>query len=104
MDIMNKPPQQLEWDQKLWWVHIETSIALLKAYKLTKDKRCWEWFEKVHEYTWAHFADPEYGEFFGYLNRQGNPLLTLKGGKWKGCYHVPRGMYQCWKTLEEMEK
>ena len=104
MDIMNKPPQQLEWDQKLWWVHIETSIALLKAYKLTKDKRCWEWFEKVHEYTWAHFADPAYGEFFGYLSRQGNPLLTLKGGKWKGCYHVPRGMYQCWKTLEEMEK
>jgi len=104
MDIMNKPPQQLEWDQKLWWVHIETSIALLKAYKLTKDKRCWEWFEKVHEYTWAHFADPAYVEFFGYLSRQGNPLLTLKGGKWKGCYHVPRGMYQCWKTLEEMEK
>lgn len=103
MDIMNKPPQQLEWDQKLWWVHIETSIALLKAYKLTKDVRCWQWFEKVHAYTWAHFADPEYGEFFGYLNRQGKPLLTLKGGKWKGCYHVPRGMYQCWMTLEEME-
>jgi N-acylglucosamine 2-epimerase len=104
MDIMNKPPQQLEWDQKLWWVHIETSIALLKAYKLTKDERCWQWFEKVHAYTWAHFADPEFGEFFGYLNRQGEPLLMLKGGKWKGCYHVPRGMYQCWKTLEHLEK
>jgi len=28
--------------------------------------------------------------------------LPLKGGKWKGCFHVPRGLYQCWKTLEEI--
>lgn len=25
MDRKGCPPQQLEWDQKLWWVHIETS-------------------------------------------------------------------------------
>ena len=23
-----KPPQQLEWDQKLWWVHLESLVAL----------------------------------------------------------------------------
>jgi N-acylglucosamine 2-epimerase len=103
MDIKGHPPQQLEWDQKLWWVHIETLIALLKGYQLTGDERCWTWFEKVHEWTWQHFPDPEYGEWFGYLNRQGEPLLTLKGGKWKGCFHVPRGLYQCWKTLERLD-
>ena len=27
-------------------------------------------------------------------------LLPLKGGKWKGCFHVPRGLFQCWKILE----
>ncbi len=102
MDIKGKPPQQLEWDQKLWWVHIETLIALLKGYRLTGDTRLWEWFEKVHDYTWKHFSDPEYGEWFGYLNRRGELLLPLKGGKWKGCYHVPRGLYQCWKTLEQL--
>jgi N-acylglucosamine 2-epimerase len=103
MDIKNAPPQQLEHDQKLWWVHVETLISLLKAYRLTGDKRCWVWFKKVHNYTWKHFADPEFGEWFGYLNRRGEPLLTLKGGKWKGCYHVPRGLFQCWKTLERMD-
>jgi N-acylglucosamine 2-epimerase len=102
MDIKGYPPQQLEWDQKLWWVHVETLIALLKGYLLTGDERCWTWFEKVHKWTWEHFPDPEFGEWFGYLNRQGEPLLTLKGGKWKGCYHVPRGLYQCWKTLERL--
>jgi N-acylglucosamine 2-epimerase len=27
-------------------------------------------------------------------------LLPLKGGKWKGCFHIPRSLYQIWKTLE----
>jgi N-acylglucosamine 2-epimerase len=102
MDIKGHPPQQLEWDQKLWWVHIETLIALLKSYLHTKDERCLQWFEKVHDYTWSKFKDTEYGEWFGYLNRRGEVLLPLKGGKWKGCYHVPRGLYQCWKTLEKL--
>jgi N-acylglucosamine 2-epimerase len=103
IDIKGHPPQQLEWDQKLWWVHVETLIALLKGYLHTGDKRCWTWFQKVHNYTWKHFPDPEFGEWYGYLNRRGEPLLTLKGGKWKGCYHVPRGLYQCWKTLEQLK-
>jgi N-acylglucosamine 2-epimerase len=99
LDVKGHPPQQLEWDQKLWWVHIETLITLLKGYLHTGDKRCWEWFERVHAYSWKHFADREFGEWYGYLNRQGEVLLPLKGGKWKGCFHVPRGFYQCWKTL-----
>ncbi|TKT87584.1 AGE family epimerase/isomerase [Dyadobacter frigoris] len=100
MDVKGLPPQQLEWDQKLWWVHMETLISLLKGYLHTSDERCWSWFEKVHAYTWQHFSDPKYAEWYGYLNRQGEVLLPLKGGKWKGCFHVPRGLYQCWKTLE----
>ncbi len=104
LDRKGHPTQQLEWDQKLWWVHIETMISMLKGYQLTGSQKCLEWFEKVHEYTWSHFKDPEYPEWFGYLNRQGEVLLPLKGGKWKGCFHVPRGLYQCWKTLEEIDK
>ena len=99
-DIKGYPPQQLEWDQKLWWVHVETLIALLKGYRLTGDSRCKEWFLKIHDYTWTKFRDTEYPEWYGYLTRQGEPLLTLKGGKWKGCFHVPRGLYQIWKTIE----
>ncbi|MEI6140385.1 MAG: AGE family epimerase/isomerase [Mariniphaga sp.] len=102
MDIKGYPPQQLEWDQKLWWVHVETLISLIKGYSLTGNPECLAWFEKVHDYTWSHFADPEYDEWFGYLNRRGEVLLPLKGGKWKGCFHVPRGLFQIWKTLENL--
>ena len=27
----------------------------------------------------------------------GEVLLPLKGGKWKGCVYVPRGLYQIWQ-------
>ena len=104
MDRKGFPPQQLEWDQKLWWVHLETLISLLKGYQLTGSETCLQWFEKVHDYTWSHFKDPEYSEWWGYLNRQGEVLLDLKGGKWKGCFHVPRGLYQCWKIMESINE
>ncbi len=101
LDAEGKPPLSLEWDQKLWWVHLEALVALLTAYTLTGDKRCWDWYELVHDYTWKHFPDPQYGEWYGYLNRQGKPLLHLKGGKWKGFFHVPRSLYRNYKLLEE---
>ncbi|HOO95111.1 MAG TPA: AGE family epimerase/isomerase [Proteiniphilum sp.] len=104
MDRKGYPPQQLEWDQKLWWVHLEAMIALIKGYQLTGSKKSLEWFEKVQEYTWSHFKDPEHPEWWGYLNRRGEVLLELKGGKWKGCFHVPRALYHIWHTLEKINK
>ena len=102
MDAKGYPLHQLEWNQKLWWVHLETLVALLMGFNLTGRQECWEWFEKVHNYTWGNFTDSEYGEWFGYFSRQGELLLNLKGGKWKGCFHVPRGLYLCWQQLETL--
>ena len=102
MDRLGRPLQQLEWDQKLWWVHIETLITMIKGYELTGNAQCLEWFERVHDYVWSHFMDPEYPEWYGYLNRRGEVLLTLKGGKWKGCFHVPRGLMQVYQSLERI--
>lgn len=104
LDAKGAPQQKLEWDQKLWWVHIESAIAMLKGYQLTGNEKCLEWFMKLDEYLWNNFKDKEYPEWFGYLNRRGEVLLPLKGGKWKGCFHVPRGLYQIWKLAEECAK
>jgi N-acylglucosamine 2-epimerase len=99
LDSEGHPPQQLEWNQKLWWVHLESLVALAMGYRLTKRAECWEWYQKVHDYTWQHFVDPQGGEWFGYLDRRGEVLLNLKGGKWKGCFHVPRALYLCWQQF-----
>jgi N-acylglucosamine 2-epimerase len=102
MDADGRPPQQLEWNQKLWWVHLETLVALSMGYRLTQREECWTWYQKLHHYTWSHFADPQYGEWFGYLDRRGDVLLNLKGGKWKGCFHVPRALYLCGQQFEQL--
>ncbi len=98
-DARGKPPLQLEWDQKLWWVHLEALLATLMGYSLTGREMCWQWYEKIHEYAWNRFPDPEHGEWYGYLNRQGEVLLPIKGGKWKGCFHVPRALYRCYEEF-----
>ena len=102
MDALGKPPQQLEWDQKFWWAHMETLIALLLGWKLTRRESLLKWYRRVHDYTWSHFPDPQYGEWYGYLNRRGEVLLPLKGGKWKGCFHVPRGLMKCAAILDSV--
>lgn len=104
LDVKGHPPQQLEWDQKLWWVHLEALVALAKGYELTGRPELWKWYVKIHDYTWGHFPDKKHGEWIGYLNRQGEPLLDLKGGKWKGCFHLPRALYQCWQVFERLNK
>lgn len=101
LDALGKPQQQLEWDQKLWWVHCEALVALAMAWNTTRSEESERWFQRVHDYTWSRFPDPEYGEWFGYLNRKGEVLLPLKGGKWKGCFHVPRSLYRVWRIFEE---
>jgi len=103
MDSMGKPPLYLEWAQKLWWVHLEALVGTALAYELTRENLYWEWYERIHEYTWQHFPDPDYGEWWGYLDRYGKLLIPLKGGKWKGCFHVPRAMFELWRILERLD-
>ncbi|GAB1462184.1 n-acyl-d-glucosamine 2-epimerase [Pedobacter sp.] len=100
-DIKGHPVQQLEWDQKLWWVHVEALVTMAKGYTLTQNQKCVTWFERLHNYTWKSFRDQEHGgEWYGYLNRRGGVSIPAKGGKWKGCFHVPRALYQVYNTLE----
>jgi len=101
-DAEGKPPDKLEHDQKLWWVHAETLVALTMGFAITGRRECWEWLEKVDDYTWKRFPDPKYGEWFGYLNRRGEILLDAKGGKWKGCFHVPRALFLCSNELARL--
>lgn len=102
MDALGKPHLELQHDMKLWWVHNEATLACLHAYKATGDRQFADWFRKVDAYTWSHFPDPAYGEWFAYLNRRGEVTHTLKGGKWKTFFHVPRALLFASKLLEEL--
>lgn len=91
------------WHQmKFWWPHNEAEIATLMAFRLTGDPKYSQRFEQVHRWSFEHFPDPEYGEWFGYLDRQGTPTSMLKGNFFKGPFHLPRMLLRCSAELEAM--
>ena len=102
LDVLGKPPIELAWDMKLWWVHCEALVAALTGYAITGDQNLLEWFMRIDEWTWKHFPDPIHGEWYGYLNRQGTPTHYLKGGKWKTFFHLPRCLLECINRLEHI--
>jgi len=103
VDIEGKPAEQLEWDMKLWWPHTEALYALLLAYHLTGDSFYEEWYVRVHQWSFGHFPDSQYGEWFGYLHRDGSLASRLKGSMWKGPFHLPRALLYGWKLLQEVK-
>ena len=102
MDALNKPHFEVQADMKLWWVHNEAIIAALYGYKLTGDEELLNWFIKLDEWTWSRFPDSEYGEWFGYLSRNGEPSNLLKGGRWKTFFHLPRFLLVSYRLLDSL--
>ena len=69
---------------KFWWPHNETILATLLTHLITHDSRYEDMHKKVHDWAYAHFPDSEYGEWFGYLHREGSISSTLKETFGKG--------------------
>lgn len=103
VDIEGKPAEQLEWDMKLWWPHTEALYALLLAYHITGDEKYEKWYEVVHDWSFNHFEDKTFGDWYGYLHRDGTVSNTLKGSMWKGPFHLPRALLFNLQLLEEMK-
>ncbi len=102
LDADGLSPTPLEWSMKLWWPHCEALYGHLLGASLTGSADDWAAFQQVDAYTFAHFPDPEYGEWFGYLDREGRVTHRFKGGPYKGCFHVPRSLLLCSRRLAEM--
>ncbi len=101
-DVLGLPVEAYEHDMKLWWPHNETIIASLMFYKHTNDEKYKRIFDMVCEYAFEHFSDLEYGEWFGYLRRDGKCTEPpCKGHTYKGPFHVMRMLCKCMQMLEE---
>jgi len=99
IDCLGNPPEAYEHDMKLWWPHNELMIASLMFYKETREEKYLDWFFKTLEYCKEHFCEAEYGEWYGYLRRDGKPTEpAAKGSTFKGPFHVPR----CLMVLDEI--
>ncbi|ABY34335.1 MAG TPA: N-acylglucosamine 2-epimerase [Chloroflexus aurantiacus] len=100
VDLAGRPTLQIESTMKLWWPHAEAIYALVLAATITGDRQWIEWLERIDAYTFRYFADPVYGEWFGYCDRRGEVALTSKGGNYKGFFHMPRALLFSIQAIE----
>lgn len=106
-DCKNLPSQDYSQDMKFWWPQCETIIASLYAYLGTGDEKYLYRHERISEWTYAHFPDAEYGEWYGYLHRDGTVAQPAKGNLYKGPFHIPRMMIKgymlCLEILKKLD-
>jgi N-acylglucosamine 2-epimerase len=100
-DLRGLPVPEYWHDMKFWWPHNEAIIATLLAWQFTGEAKYARWHQMVHDWSFAHFADPEFGEWYGYLHRDGTPSVRLKGNLWKGPFHLPRMLWYCAQLCSE---
>jgi len=100
-DVLGLPVEAYEHDMKLWWTHNEAIIASLMLYQHTGNEKYIKIFHQVMDYAFEHFSDRAYGEWFGYLRRDGKPTEPpCKGHTFKGPFHVMRMLAKCMTMLE----
>ena len=101
-DCKGLPCQDYSQDMKFWWPQCETVIASLYAYKVTKDEKYLDIWQKANDWMLEHFRDPNYGEWFGYLHRDGTVAQAAKGNLFKGPFHIPRMLIKSKMLCQEI--
>jgi len=78
---------------KNMWPHTEALYALLLCYEVTGESWCLEWYDRMHEWTWAHFPNREHGEWHRVVERDGSFPWGPEGPgprPRKEPFHLPR--------------
>lgn len=91
------------WDTKIWWPHSEALYATALAGLLTEDTELWDLHEKVFNYTFETFPnpDPDIGEWINIRDRQGKPLDKVVGLPLKDPFHVLRNLMLLVEVLDD---
>ena len=101
-DCRNLPVQDYSQDMKFWWPQTETIIASLYAYLATGDDEYIYKHQRISEWTYAHFPDAEFVEWYCYLHRDGTVAQPAKGNLFKGPFHIPRMMIKAYSLCQEI--
>lgn len=102
VDCKGFPAQDYSQDMKFWWPQTEAVIATLYAYLATGDKRYIEMHHLASDWTYEHLPDPAFGEWFGYLHRDGTVAQPAKGNLFKGPFHIPRMMVKSCMLINDI--
>jgi N-acylglucosamine 2-epimerase len=103
-NLLVRPDGRVEGRDRLkpLWPNSETLIAMLLAYQATRDPKYLERHRRLLEWMDAHYRDREYGEWFGWVHRDGRLAHTAKGGNAKCTFHHGRALLFGWNLLKAM--
>lgn len=103
IDAEGGTPYIPNWDKKPWWVHTEALYALLLAYIVSNKIWSWEWYRKLHAWSFAHYPLP-CGEWRQRLTREGKPTTDLIALPVKDPFHLPRAAILILQRLGELKQ
>lgn len=89
-------------DTKLWWPQTEALYAALLAYEHTAEPWCLEWYQKVHDYSFAHYPVRPEGEWRQKLDRAGRPITDTVALPVKDPFHLPRALIYSIEALDRI--
>ena len=108
-DSVDGPQTMLESKMKLWWPVNEAMICslLLLRDSVVRGRgerihRDWERVKMICDYGMKAFSDGQRGGWYGYLRSDSKNELTIKGGAYKGFFHVPRSLLFSVDILDEI--
>ena len=108
-DAENEPQMRLvldDWGSKLWWVHSEAMYTMLLSYCLTGRDDFLKMFEKVFDYTYETFPnpDPDVREWIQIRTREGKPQEKVVALPVKDPYHIIRNVLLIIELLENQRR
>ncbi|HNX97518.1 MAG TPA: AGE family epimerase/isomerase [Candidatus Aminicenantes bacterium] len=74
--------------EKVWWTQCEGIQALLLRQALDGKTGPGDRFRRLADFSFSHFADAEFGEWFTSCRADGTVRDDRKGGAWKAAYHT----------------
>ena len=92
-----------DFGSKLWWVHSEAMYSSLISYFNTGDEEFFDWFERIFDYTYKTFPNPDktVGEWIQIHTREGRPQEKVVALPVKDPYHIMRNVLLIIELLEK---
>lgn len=103
IDVLGGPGDTPWYYHKGWWQQCELLIASLMIYRDTGDEKYLNWFGMELDFCSKYLSDPEYGDWFGHVLRDGTSTEPFnKGNAFKGPFHLPRMLIMVDRMLQEL--
>ena len=104
VDLAGGEPLLPHANKKLSWVHSEALCGLPMAYEACGESWTIEWHQRITDWTFRSFPNPEHGEWHHRLDRQGQPVEEVIALPVKDPFHIPRGLIYAVETFDRLSR